>query len=65
MPRADMFATSSSNLDPLGTLAELSLAARRSPILSENPRVDAIVKTVQHFYLLVHDIATEGTDIAR
>lgn len=60
-----MFATSSSSPDPLETLANLALTAEQSPILSDNPSVDNITKIVQQFYLLVHDVATEGSDLAR
>lgn len=60
-----MFATSSSNPDPLGTLANLSSTAKQSPILSNNSHVDNIVNVVQHFYLLVHDVVSEGPDLAR
>lgn len=60
-----MFATSSSTPDPLESLADLSLAAQQSPILSNNPSIDNLTKTVQQFYLLVHDVATEGPDLAR
>lgn len=60
----DMFATSSSSPDPLKTLVDLSVAAQKSPVL-EIPGIDPIAKTVQRFYLLVHDVAKEGNDLAR
>lgn len=61
----DMFATSSSSADPLGVLRDLSRDAQQSPVLSSISKDYADDRSVQRFYLLVHDTAREGPDLTR
>lgn len=60
-----MFATSSSSIDPLGALHDLSREAQESPVLANIATKHVVNRSVQRFYLLVHDVAREGPDLTR
>lgn len=61
----DVFATSSSSIDPLRALHDLSREAQESPVLANMASNHVVNRTVQRFYLLVHDVAREGPDLIR
>lgn len=58
-----ILAASSASADPIQDLRSLLDTASKSPVYSARPFMDDPNATVQRFWLLLHDISTNGSDL--